>query len=257
MRLGQRLLQVFLLFTQAMREDFVDGLQHKPGQRQATWDLPNISKSCFQWSVACWAIQYILCFFGSYPYLENQSSTFRKVTLTGATEALHERARLLSIWRRFGELVRICLGMWPTSCDRFQWTTQKETRTHLKGSWPIWRLRLFEFVASRDTTDTWYCGLKLMKLKKIAPTYQQYARPTSVAPMPPRNIKVHVSPKALGENEMVKTETMSFCIDRCVRFQGEHHSSAVATPVAPVQWALAATTREAAKVRNWAELNKT
>ena len=48
MRLSQRLLQVFLLFTQAMREDFVDGLQHKPGQRQATWDLPNISKSCFQ-----------------------------------------------------------------------------------------------------------------------------------------------------------------------------------------------------------------
>mmetsp|Transcript_68628 Transcript_68628/g.151085 ORF Transcript_68628/g.151085 Transcript_68628/m.151085 type:complete len:361 (-) Transcript_68628:920-2002(-) len=85
--LGQRLLQVFLLFTQAMREDFVDGLQHK----------------------------------------------------------LHEGARLLCIWGRLGELVRIC-------------------------------------------------------------------------------IKVHVSPKALGENEMVKTETMSFCIDRCVGFQGEHHS---------------------------------
>mmetsp|Transcript_70459 Transcript_70459/g.111346 ORF Transcript_70459/g.111346 Transcript_70459/m.111346 type:complete len:361 (-) Transcript_70459:850-1932(-) len=85
--LGQRLLQVFLLFTQAMREDFVDGLQHK----------------------------------------------------------LHEGARLLRIWGRFGELVRIC-------------------------------------------------------------------------------IKVHVSPKALGEHEMVKTETMSFCIDRCVGFQGEHHS---------------------------------
>jgi hypothetical protein len=44
--------------------------------------------------------------------------------------------------------------------------------------------------------------------------------------MPPRDIKVHVSPKALGENEMVKTETMSFCIDRCVGFQCEHHYSA-------------------------------
>ena len=115
--LGQRLLQVFLLFTQAMREDFVDGLQHKPGtQRQATVvDLPNAVSSEFllgrfsRFYMFLFCLNYVLAL--THEFLENQIYfSKRAVILTGATKALHEGARLLCIWGRLGELVRICLG---------------------------------------------------------------------------------------------------------------------------------------------------
>ena len=115
--LGQRLLQVFLLFTHAMREDFVDGLQHKPGtQRQATVvDLPNAVSSEFllgrfsRFYMFLFCLNYVLAL--THEFLENQIYfSKRAVILTGATKALHEGARLLCIWGRLGELVRICLG---------------------------------------------------------------------------------------------------------------------------------------------------
>ena len=40
----------------------------------------------------------------------------------------------------------------------------------------------------------------------------------------PRNVVEEIAPEALGENEMVKTETMSFGINRRIGLQGEHHS---------------------------------
>jgi len=40
----------------------------------------------------------------------------------------------------------------------------------------------------------------------------------------PRNVVEEIAPKALGKNEMVKTEAMSFGINRRIGLQGEHHS---------------------------------
>lgn len=41
--LRQRGLQVFLLLTQAVSEDLVDGLQHKPGA-QPSWQTPKLAE---------------------------------------------------------------------------------------------------------------------------------------------------------------------------------------------------------------------
>ena len=81
----------------------------------ATWDLPNpVSSDFFLGRFSRFYVFLCLNYFLAltHEFLENQIYFSKRavILMTGATKALHEGARLLCIWGRLGELVRICLG---------------------------------------------------------------------------------------------------------------------------------------------------